>query len=111
MDSYFLVITAGFLQNKKKKGAINPKDVQAYLERGISYAEQGKLERALKDFERVISLDPNDAKTYLFRGIIYSNLGNLRAARADLKKAHQLSTERGNIEIAEKAASEFRKIE
>ncbi len=43
MDSYFLIITAGFLGKKNKKGSTNPNDAQAYLKRGISYAEQGKL--------------------------------------------------------------------
>ena len=41
---------------------IDPKDSEAYYNRGVAYAKLGKYDLALADFEKTLELDPNNQK-------------------------------------------------
>jgi tetratricopeptide (TPR) repeat protein len=49
----------------------NLNSAQAYLERGISYAKQGKHELAIADFNQALKINPNSADVYYNRGVSY----------------------------------------
>ncbi len=75
---------------------LNPSFVQAYLNRGILYDDQGKGDLALADYNQAIALNPNDALAYANRGILYADLKQTEKAVTDLKKAAELLRQQGN---------------
>ena len=63
----------------------NPKDVEAYFNRGLMY--HGKQnDKAIADFSMVIQLEPNKTRGYLQRGIAYRNAGQYDKAVQDFDK-------------------------
>ena len=56
--------------------SLNPQFVEAYLKRGITYAELGELEHALADFDSVVELDPQYLDAYIQQAWIYFRMGN-----------------------------------
>ena len=50
---------------------LDSNDAIGYVNRGISYAEQGEYDRAIRDFDQALRLDPNDAAAYINRGEAY----------------------------------------
>ena len=59
----------------------------AYLNRGFAYNGLGQYERAIEDFDRVISLDYDlSTLAYVGRGDAYRNLGRDAEAEADKAK-------------------------
>ena len=61
----------------------HPDDPQAYNMRGSVFAENGRNEQALADFNKAISLDPNYAQAYANRALLYrqNNKAGSRACR------------------------------
>jgi tetratricopeptide (TPR) repeat protein len=59
----------------------------AYMKRGLAYAEQGRNDLALKDYDKAIALHPSDARAYLGRGMLYEKLGQVDRARKDYDTA------------------------
>ena len=41
---------------------LNPKNSEAYYERGVSYKQKGQMDLAKKDFDKAIELDPKIAE-------------------------------------------------
>ena len=67
----------------------NPKDVDAYFNRGLMYnGEQN--DKAIADFSMVIKLEPNEVRGYLHRGIAYRNAGQYDKAVQDFNKVISL---------------------
>lgn len=64
---------------------------QEYNQRGMSLANQGKNEDAVKDYTRAIKLDANDPQFYVNRGIAYLNMQEFDLAISDFDKAIELS--------------------
>jgi tetratricopeptide (TPR) repeat protein len=60
--------------------ALNPRSIDAYFQRGITYAELGDLDRALADYDRIIELDIHHVKAYIQRSWIYFRQGEYRRA-------------------------------
>eukprot|EP00438_Fugacium_kawagutii_P002814 Skav214100 [mRNA] locus=scaffold1185:192958:203195:- [translate_table: standard] len=58
-------------------------EVRVRCNRGNSLARQGKLDEALKDYDRAIELVPNAADPHLNRGAVYESLGRLEEALKD----------------------------
>ena len=50
-----------------------PKNVAAYMGRGMAYLTKGDNDRALEDFAEVLKLEPDNAMAYLGRGLAYTN--------------------------------------
>ncbi len=69
---------------------LNPKDADAYYNRGFDRLEAGKNKEALLDFNKVIELNPNHYKAYHNRGFVKANLNQLREAILDMDEAIKL---------------------
>jgi len=67
-----------YLRNLSKKEVVG----NILNERGLAYAKEGDLEKAIQDYNTALELNPNFAKTYY-------NRGNAFAAKEDLEKAIQ----------------------
>jgi len=83
-----------------------PSDPFTYLNRGIAYEKKGQFEKAILDYDKVISIEPNLIDAYNKRGNSYLVLSKYEEAIADFSKAIQInpySTEaynnRGNAYI------------
>ncbi len=61
----------------------DPKDTNAYYNRGNAYAAHGDTDRAIADYTAAIRLDPAHANAYYNRGNGYSNKGDTERAIAD----------------------------
>jgi tetratricopeptide (TPR) repeat protein len=97
-----LFAQAMFLQVKKRYDAaiegygkvlqLNPNFAQAYVNRGVAYAE-GKqdYDRAIADYNKALQLNPNDAEAYNNRGLAYDGRQNYDRAIADYNQALQLN--------------------
>ena len=72
---------------------LNPKDADAYCNRGGAYANTGELDKAIADCNQAIRLKPEFAEAYANRGIIYKLKGDLAKAEADFAKAKELGYE------------------
>ncbi|MBS0263979.1 MAG: tetratricopeptide repeat protein [Planctomycetes bacterium] len=68
----------------------NPRQVDAYLYRGLIYQDRGEFERARTEFEIAIELDPHNADAYSLRAIVWQELGKLDKAEADFSRAIKL---------------------
>ena len=61
----------------------DPKDANAYYNRGNAYAARGDAERAIADYSTAVRLDPAHANAYYNRGNGYANRGDTERAIAD----------------------------
>jgi len=70
-------------------GRIKPgsKDAGAYLVRGYASYHLGRLDEAIKDFDRAIKLGTSDNLAYIFRGNTKANLSRWYGATTDHKGA------------------------
>jgi tetratricopeptide (TPR) repeat protein len=68
----------------------DPKDADAYYNRGLAYTNKGELDRAIADYDEVIRLNPKYAEAYNNRGVAYANKGELDRAIADYDEAIRL---------------------
>jgi tetratricopeptide (TPR) repeat protein len=65
---------------------LKPDYAQAYHNRGLIHAKQGKPTQAMHDYDEAIRLAPESdesAMTYYLRGNLYGEQGNLASAIAD----------------------------
>lgn len=58
-----------------------------YYNRGNSLYRAGQLDRAMADYDQVISIKPTYSYAYLQRGVIYSERKNWASAEVEFKKA------------------------
>ncbi len=58
-----------------------------YCGRGISLASKGKLEEALRDYNKALALMPNYYKAYINRAIVFTHKNQYEAAISDFEKA------------------------
>ena len=68
----------------------NPRDIEAYLIRAISYCTSGEPEKALKDFDKAIELNPGRGDAYYLRAAAYDMMDKPREALEDCNKSLQL---------------------
>jgi tetratricopeptide (TPR) repeat protein len=76
---------------------MKPKDVDAYNNRGMFYAQRGQYQSAIDDFSKAISLKKNYANAYYNRALVYLNQGNKEPGCYDAQKACEL----GNCKLLE----------
>jgi tetratricopeptide (TPR) repeat protein len=69
----------------------DPKDAEAYNNRGSMYTFKRRYDQALADFDKALELHPRYAKAYYNRALAYYYQGNYDRAIADLSKAIELS--------------------
>ena len=68
---------------------------QAYNNRGVVLAQQGRREEALQDFSRAVDLNPNDPQAFFNRGQTLAKEEKLHEAVNDLSRAIVLKPEYG----------------
>jgi tetratricopeptide (TPR) repeat protein len=66
---------------------LDPRNAQAYLNRGGAYAYQRKFDDAIADFTRAIRLDPRYLKAYISRSFVHNEKGQHKRAIADCNEA------------------------
>jgi len=69
----------------------NSKSPEAHVNLGAVYYKMGNLNRALKEFNIVLSLDKKNADGYLYRGRVYKTRGQDKKAIADFRKSVKYS--------------------
>jgi tetratricopeptide (TPR) repeat protein len=99
---------------------LDPKYVDAYINRGIAQAAEAKYDAAIGDFSQAIKLAPQSPEAYLHRGNARKNIDDIDGAIADFTEAIRLDPQhvdayigRGNTYNRQrengKAAADFRK--
>lgn len=68
----------------------DPNNVNAYNNRGVSYARMGENDRAISDFTKAIQLNPEFATAYNNRSVAYLRAEEYSRACADLKQYSRL---------------------
>lgn len=71
--------------------ALNPKNAEAYNDRGEAYRNSRQYQNAIADLDRAISLNPNYGEAYYNRANAYLNLQKYQEAIADFDKAIALN--------------------
>jgi len=61
----------------------NPKFIEAYFRRGLTYTELGDLELALSDYNKTIDLDPQHIDAHIQRSWIHFRQHDYRRAQED----------------------------
>jgi serine/threonine protein kinase len=67
-----------------------PQVAGVYYNRALAYSAQGKLELALRDYNRALQIDPTFASAALNRGMLHFKEKRFAEAEADLRHALQL---------------------
>ncbi|MCA2554169.1 MAG: tetratricopeptide repeat protein, partial [Microcystis sp. M04BS1] len=89
---------------------LNPRDAEAYLNRGVIYARQGKPDLALSDFNQAININPRYAEAYANRGVLYYSRQEREKAIRDLRQAAELFRQQGNAALYEKVMELLRQL-
>jgi tetratricopeptide (TPR) repeat protein len=61
-------------------------DADTLINVGIKYYNEKQIDKALEQFNRVITENPEMAEAYYYRGLVYLNKGKTAEAKADFKK-------------------------
>lgn len=84
----------------------NPRNAEAYDNRGSHYNTKGDRKQALADHSKAIAINPKDSVAYYNRGIAYSDMKDWDRAVADYSKAIALNPRdagayynRGNVRV------------
>ncbi|MBI3373384.1 MAG: hypothetical protein HY017_16785 [Betaproteobacteria bacterium] len=71
------------------------------LNRGVLFMQSGEAERAVAEFDSVLTMQPTNAIALSNRGVVNASLGRIDAARADLdaacKRGVQIACARSRI--------------
>jgi tetratricopeptide (TPR) repeat protein len=63
------------------------RDAKFYNNRGIAFAEKGRYDQAISDFNRALEINPRYNKAYNNRGIVYRLTGQYNEAISDFNKS------------------------
>lgn len=63
---------------------------QAYSNRGFAFAEMGRFDRAILDYDRAIERNPKDDNVYNYRGVAHLRRGRHARALKDFNRAIRL---------------------
>ncbi len=74
------------LENYERAIKIDPRDSDAYFNRGFEYFKMGSYEEAIKDFNRVESLEPENILPVLYRGKSKIKIKDMRGAIRDFSR-------------------------
>ena len=72
----------------------DPKDIDGYLCRALSYGHKGEYDKAFADFDAALRIDPKHADIYHRRAMVYEMKGDKDKAKADHAKERELRTTR-----------------
>jgi len=68
----------------------DPKDDDAYYNRGNTYYDKGQYDKAISDYSKAVEINPKFADAYINRGIAHYSLGNYNSVCDDWLKACKL---------------------
>lgn len=71
--------------------SLNPLFVEAYVNRGFTYALLKKHDFAIQDYDIALSIDPNLSEAYHNRGLSLEQQGKIHDSFADFQKAIALN--------------------
>jgi tetratricopeptide (TPR) repeat protein len=74
--------------------ALNPKNADAFNNRGNAYTSKQNYERALEDFTQAIRINPKLALAYITRAFVLTQIGSVDRSIADLNEAIRLDPKR-----------------
>ena len=89
-ESLFSDLT-GFSQSNAHGRPYSDYTVEDYFSLGLTFRQQGKLEKAIDAYKKVLELAPDHVRAYRSRGIAKRALGNHQGAIADFGKAIDLN--------------------
>ncbi|HWM91982.1 MAG TPA: tetratricopeptide repeat protein [Thermoanaerobaculia bacterium] len=75
-------------------------DPATLLNIGIKHYNEGRMEEALAEFNRVVGENPNLPDAYYYRGLAYLASGKTAEAKADFQKLLDLDPNHGNADEA-----------
>lgn len=107
-ESLRLIINLLVAQGKEKEAAEymarlpqgETVDPATLLNIGIKYYNEGKMEEALSEFNRVVGENPNLPDAYYYRGLAYLASGKTAEAKADFQKLLELDPKHANADEA-----------
>lgn len=70
---------------------LDPENISYLTKLAYSYGMLGRLEEALKFFDRALEIDKHSGMVFKFRGMVYMKNGFLLPACEDLKKAEEMN--------------------
>jgi tetratricopeptide (TPR) repeat protein len=76
-------------------------NASAYVLRARTYATLGKVDRAVKDINYVVSIEPNNVAAWVARSDLHRSVGQLDTATADIQQA--LSVAADDVRIQKRA--------
>lgn len=81
----------GALEAHSEDIRLNPQLAEAYVDRGLDYAELGQFEQAIRDYDEAIRLNPEYPRAYNNRGTAYTRLGYIERGIEDYDEAIRLN--------------------
>jgi len=94
----FIIVTALALSCIPRKSL---SEAEAHLDRGVSFAKQGRYSEAESEFREAIRINPDLAEAHAGLGILLAEQGRHREARAELERTAELFEKQGNYEMAD----------
>lgn len=82
----------GAIQAFNQAIELNPDYMEAYCERGLSYALLGDYQKAIEGFRQAIEIDPNHVDAYARWGTALASVGDLQGAIEKFDEALQLDS-------------------
>lgn len=79
------------IQNYNRVISKNPRNINAYINRGIAYYRQGKYDQAITNYTQAIGISKN-IHAYINRGIAYHRQGKYDLAIADYNQALSINS-------------------
>ena len=79
------------IQDYTEAVRINPKNTNAYYNRGNSYRSLGRYQNAAEDYTAVLRIDPKYANAYFNRAVTHNCLGEFRNAAQDYSEVIRLT--------------------
>ncbi len=87
-----VTVVAGKVHNERlqeMRRTTNP-DASVYINQGDTYAEQGKLDKTIREYKKAVRIDPDAAETHFRLGTAYLRQEKLKEAIGLLKTAIRL---------------------
>ncbi len=78
------------IEDYTKSLEINPKNADAFLNRGNAYYDKGKYDQAMADYNKVLEVNPRNADALVGRGNIYYSKIQYDQAISDYTKAIEI---------------------
>ena len=95
----FILIFIGCSNNQK---TFNENEIDQLFKSknlGLAYIEESKLEDAVVEFEKILTINPNESMAYANLALIYFRMGDLDKAKLLIKKSESLNDKNSDIKL------------